>query len=171
MQWLVLGLGAHSCSPLPCDCALLLILAAIICYELLMRQRAYDGLFMSTEEIAKRAGHDELRPAMPAVWPEEAKSLHARCWAHEPAKRPGFKEISTELASWRNDYALTVLKGIVKGSKRGLLERVGFSNAMLNTSFSDSAASAASKRSGGGSGSKGASFSGRQNSLTRAIAD
>ena len=110
---------------------------------------------MSTEEIAKRAGANELRPALPSVWPPEAKSLHSRCWAHEPSKRPEFSEVATELAAWRTDGAQNVLKGVVKGSKKGLLEVFGFGNAMLHTSFSDTTEQRASKRM---SGSRASSF-------------
>jgi len=93
--------------------------------------------------------------ALPSVWPPEAKSLHSRCWAHEPSKRPEFSEVATELAAWRTDGAQNVLKGVVKGSKKGLLEVFGFGNAMLHTSFSDTTEQRASKRM---SGSRASSF-------------
>jgi hypothetical protein len=117
----------------------LIVWSAIIMYELLTRSRAFAGLFLLIEEIAKRAGSNELRPALPDVWPDEAKSLCERAWAHDPEARPEFRDIAVELMSWRNDKESTVLKGIAKGSKRGVLERLSSVNAMLKTTFADKA--------------------------------
>jgi hypothetical protein len=116
-------------------------------YELFTRARAYDGLYLGTEEIATRAGNNELRPALPDVWPDEVKSLCARSRAHDPAARPEFKEIAPELMRWRSDEQLTTLKGIAKGAKRGILEKLSSVDAMLKTSFADSV-SALSQRGG-----------------------
>jgi hypothetical protein len=114
-------------------------------YELLRRERAYNGLYLSAENIASRAAMTscyKLRPSLPAMWPAECKSLCERCWNNSPDARPEFKDIRDELAAWRNDPTLAMLKEIVKGSTKGLLEIVGFDKKMLRTAFSDAAAKA-----------------------------
>jgi len=127
---------------------------AIIMYELLKRERAYNGLYLSTETIAKGMANNTLRPLLPAVWPAECRSLIERSWQDSPDARPEFKDIATELAKWRNDPQLAVLREIVKGSAKGLLESYGFHKKMLRTAFSDAAA-----------GTTGADRHGRRRSL------
>jgi hypothetical protein len=76
---------------------------AILLYELLIRQRAYEGQYIPVEDIAKRAADakTQLRPPMPNVWPVEAKKLISLAWAAEPSARPDFRDLAVELGNWR----------------------------------------------------------------------
>lgn len=70
---------------------------AILLYELWARKRAYDGLYLTMEMIAKQVNEKGLRPQLPASWPPELRSLVERCWHAEAATRPEFDEIVEEL--------------------------------------------------------------------------
>jgi len=109
--------------------------SAIILYELLLRSRAYEGLYLSTEEIAKNAGSGTLRPEIPAPWPAEARELLIKAWHHDPNVRPEFSTIAPELGKWRNDTDCRVLKGLAKGSKRGIFERIGYEKNAIVASY------------------------------------
>lgn len=109
---------------------------SIIMFELLARASAYDGSFLSSEMIAERAGNNSLRPALPDVWPDEAKSLCTRCWSVKLDERPEFQAIAKELREWRLDDAHRVLKGIAAGSKRTTVEKLT-RKSMLATAYAD----------------------------------
>jgi serine/threonine protein kinase len=102
---------------------------AVILYELLMRERAFEGMFLTPEMIADGAsGAKKLRPPVPAVWPDEIKSLLERCWHTQADKRPPFKQVAQEISTlFLNGSPETnkLLKRIASGSKRGLLETMG----------------------------------------------
>ena len=86
--------------------------------------------------IAERAGNNALRPTVPTVWPDEAKSLCARCWSTKLDERPEFEAIAGELRAWRLDESHRVLKGIAAGSKRTTLEKIS-GKSMLVTAYAD----------------------------------
>lgn len=91
-----------------------------------MRSRAYRELnHLHTDALAAFAAYEDLRPRMPDKWPEEVTTLVSQCWHRLPHNRPSFREIRDRLATWRNDPEGNVLEAIAKGSRRGLLERIG----------------------------------------------
>ncbi|KAG8457713.1 hypothetical protein KFE25_013219 [Diacronema lutheri] len=112
---------------------------AILLFELLTRGRAYDGLYIPVDDIGRRAALPDtpLRPALPAVWPLEAKRLVALAWHAQPGERPDFGAITAELGNWRFDPSKRVLRQVARGSSRGLLEIGGFRSAMLKTDYAD----------------------------------
>jgi serine/threonine protein kinase len=109
---------------------------SIIMFELLARASAFDGSFLSSEMIAENAGNNQLRPTVPPQWPDEAKSLCARCWSNKLDERPEFQAISRELADWRLDDSHRVLKGIAAGSKHTMIEKL-LGKSMLATTYAD----------------------------------
>jgi hypothetical protein len=120
--------------------------AAIILYELLLRNRAYAEIYLAQDDIAAHvAGPTDraLRPGLPEAWPEELKQLLSDAWATEASARPEFTAIVKQLADWRADPEHTVLTQIAKGSKRGMLESL---KSMLSPLFLEKAL----KESGGG---------------------
>jgi hypothetical protein len=64
-----------------------------------------------------------LRPALPAKWPEEAKSLLRACWDVDLAKRPDFNIIALELEKWRSDPNDRVLHALWAGARVPATER------------------------------------------------
>jgi hypothetical protein len=99
-------------------------------YELLMRDRAFEGMFLTGEAIASGAASPKaLRPPVPPAWPDEVKDLLALCWHADPTKRPPFKQIAQQIGfmlDTQDEAARAkLLKKIAAGSKRGLLEQMG----------------------------------------------
>jgi serine/threonine protein kinase len=109
---------------------------AIVMFELLARERAFVGSHLSSQTIAESASTNNLRPAIPTMWPDEAKSLCACCWSNKPDERPEFRAHSRELGDWRLDDSHRVLKGIAAGSKRTMLEQL-LGKSMLAPIFAD----------------------------------
>ncbi|KAG8462254.1 hypothetical protein KFE25_012074 [Diacronema lutheri] len=108
---------------------------AVIMYELLMRERAYEGMFLSAESIAEGAASARaLRPPVPAAWPEEVTRLLAACWHADPGRRPPFKEVATAIGAMLDgsDEAARqkLLKKLAAGSKRGILEKMGITKSV-----------------------------------------
>jgi serine/threonine protein kinase len=98
---------------------------AILLYELLMREKAYGGLFLNGEQIAELASSARAqRPALPPRWPAEAKELLNACWDADPAKRPEFTAIANQLAKWRADPSDKVLAQIWAASPLPAPERI-----------------------------------------------
>jgi serine/threonine protein kinase len=98
---------------------------AILLYELLMREKAYDGLFLNGEQIAELASRERARrPALPPRWPAQAKDLLNACWDADPAKRPEFAVIAETLAKWREDTTDRVLAQIWAASPLPATERI-----------------------------------------------
>mmetsp|Transcript_40513 Transcript_40513/g.93892 ORF Transcript_40513/g.93892 Transcript_40513/m.93892 type:complete len:428 (-) Transcript_40513:250-1533(-) len=102
---------------------------AVIMYELLVRERAYEGMYLSAEAIAEGASSARsLRPKVPDAWPEEVKTTLALCWNADPAKRPPFKQLATSINGWLelpDEQRIKMMKKLAAGSKRGLLETIG----------------------------------------------
>ena len=139
----VTGAPALACTPLALTRTIMMCActerAAILLFELLTRGRAYDGLYIPVDDIGRRAALPDtpLRPALPAVWPLEAKRLVALAWHAQPGERPDFGAITAELGNWRFDPSKRVLRQVARGSSRGLLEIGGFRPAMLKTDYAD----------------------------------
>jgi len=100
-----------------------------------MRERAYEGMFLSAESIAEGAASARaLRPPVPAAWPEEVTRLLAACWHADPGRRPPFKEVATAIGAMLDgsDEAARqkLLKKLAAGSKRGILEKMGITKSV-----------------------------------------
>ena len=105
-------------------------------YELLIRGRAFDGIYMSAEEIASKMASNEMRPMLPEAWPAEVSDLVRRCWHHDAGNRPEFTEITKFLGDWRFQPGHAILSGIARGSRRGMLEMMpGHEQAMLQCGY------------------------------------
>ncbi len=70
---------------------------AILAWELLRRKRAYDDMYLSTEQVVSNVCRG-LRPTVPARWPAGIKKLLADCWAADPILRPKFSQVAEALA-------------------------------------------------------------------------
>ncbi|KXZ55457.1 hypothetical protein GPECTOR_2g1006 [Gonium pectorale] len=98
----------------------------VVMWELLTGSRLYSDLFTSGREkrvrdklILAKVAHEGLRPVFPEGTPQEYALLARRCWAADPAMRPTFSEILTELEAMMRRYCknaaspLTGLEGLM----------------------------------------------------------
>jgi serine/threonine protein kinase len=73
----------------------------ILLYELYMGGAgAYPGL--SKAEIIERVGHGGMRPRFPPSAPRGYVRVATACWADDPAARPAFGRIISELQALRD---------------------------------------------------------------------
>lgn len=100
-----------------------------------MRERAYEGMYLSAQTIAEGAASARaLRPPVPGAWPDEVKGLLNLCWHADPSQRPAFKQIAAAIGGMLDgtdgDARHKLLKKIAAGSKRGLLEKMGITKSV-----------------------------------------
>ena len=67
----------------------------IICWELCTFGDPYCGF--SPEVYASKVAIEGLRPPLPASVSADWNSLITRCWSHDPAQRPDFGTILSNL--------------------------------------------------------------------------
>jgi serine/threonine protein kinase len=65
-----------------------------ICYEIFTGERAIPGTTVGHIYISASSG---FRPKMPAEWSQRFRDLVGRSWEPEPAARPTFREIYSEM--------------------------------------------------------------------------
>ena len=70
---------------------------AILAFELLSRTRAYEGHYLTMQQVARAVAESGLRPNLPKRWPTALSKLLACSWAQNADDRPEFAEIHTEL--------------------------------------------------------------------------
>ena len=70
---------------------------AILAFELLSRTRAYEGHYLTMQQVARAVAESGLRPTLPKRWPTALSKLLACSWAQNADDRPEFAEIHTEL--------------------------------------------------------------------------
>lgn len=85
---------------------------AVVAYELLSRSRAYEGLHLTSEQIAGAVAAKGLRPALPARWPGGVRGLLSRCWAHDACERPAMGEVLSELGAFRDAHGDAELEAL-----------------------------------------------------------
>ena len=61
---------------------------AIVAWEVLMRKRAYTGLYLTADQVAEGVATLSLRPSLPSSWPRQQSALLAAMWAAEASDRP-----------------------------------------------------------------------------------
>ena len=54
-------------------------------------------------QIAMTVGVEGRRPVMPDACPADYAALICRCWSHDPAARPNFRDVKRELRDLRED--------------------------------------------------------------------
>ena len=54
-------------------------------------------------QIAMTVGVEGLRPVLPDACPADYAALICRCWSHDPAARPNFRDVKRELRDLRED--------------------------------------------------------------------
>ncbi|KAJ1631332.1 kinase-like domain-containing protein [Pavlovales sp. CCMP2436] len=91
---------------------------AVLAFEILSKDRAYEKLFLSSAHIADAVATRGLRPALPECWPSEIRTLLGRCWEREPLQRPDAAELYSELVAFRDCHDANELEAIF-GRKTG----------------------------------------------------
>ncbi|GBF87377.1 hypothetical protein Rsub_00088 [Raphidocelis subcapitata] len=81
----------------------------ILMYEAYSGSTPYRGLARDAIISAVRDGH--LRPAFPRGTPSRFSALAAACWAHDPAKRPGFGAVADALSAMRGEVEAALPSG------------------------------------------------------------
>jgi hypothetical protein len=56
-----------------------------------------DGVVLCTLQVAKLVHEKAFRPKLPRSWAAELTSLLERMWAQQPAERPTFAQIASEI--------------------------------------------------------------------------
>jgi serine/threonine protein kinase len=75
---------------------------AILAFELLSRERAYEAHLLTMEQVAQAVCRSGLRPTLPKRWPADLSELLARCWAQDADDRPDFAEIAVLLRQMKS---------------------------------------------------------------------
>ena len=79
-----------------------MLMASLIAFELLSRERAYEARLLTMEQVAKAVCRSGLRPTLPKRWPADLSELLARCWAQDADDRPDFAEITVLLRQMKS---------------------------------------------------------------------
>jgi len=67
----------------------------VVLWQIYARTQPYPN--MHATQVLFQVAREGLRPKIPNSCPPEISALIERCWAHNPARRPNFAEIVTEL--------------------------------------------------------------------------
>jgi serine/threonine protein kinase len=110
----------------------------ILLWELYTRQKPWEGMFESEDELINAVCDEEERPPIPPECPKQLRSLIERCWAPNPEDRPSFQEIINQNVFDKIlvEHAITDERGAAFWSKYFLkemkVEWIEFWTCMIN---------------------------------------
>ena len=71
---------------------------AIMTWEMCSLQPLYEGL--CRWEVPAQVSAGNLRPTIPAQWPDFLRTFLCAAWSNDPAARPSFADIEQLILTW-----------------------------------------------------------------------